>query len=75
MYRTININEYLRELQTKNNKKYDYGVRMNNILVIYKIDGINKEEVYIGKMTYINNNLYFVEFPKNHIKILINFFM
>jgi hypothetical protein len=48
---------------------------MNNILVIYKIDGINKEEVYIGKMTYINNNLYFVEFPKNQIKVLINFFM
>ena len=76
MERKLNIDKYLRELEVKNKKKYDYGIRANNILVIYKIDGINREEVYIGRMNNLQSNyLFFVDFPKNNIRVIINFFM
>jgi hypothetical protein len=76
MERTLNIDKYLRDLEVKNKKKYDYAIRPNYILVIYKMDGINKEEVYVGRMNNLQSNyIFFVDFPKNNIRIIINFFM
>jgi len=82
--RIITIEKYLEELEKKyttNEKKvcYSYGIRPNDMLVIYKItnnDEDTKKEVYIGPLHETDQyDNYYVDFPKSNVKILIYFFM
>ena len=77
--RNIDIDEYLYEIGKKNkDAKYSYGVRVGNILSIYKTVGKETKEVFVGPMKPLTNgwnDMYYVDFVKSDVRVLIHFFI
>lgn len=80
--RDVEIEDYLYDVKNKNNgADYSYNVRLGTncfILTINKtVDKITKE-VFIGPMTPVKegwNDLYYVDFVKSDVRVLIHFFI
>lgn len=76
----VNIEEYLYGVKKKNpDAEYSYGIRMNNVLAIYKtVDKVTKE-VFVGPMTVLNpklnDDMFYVDFVKSDVRVLIHFFI
>ena len=77
--RIIDIEEYLFEIKKKNKEaEYSYGVRAGNVLVIYKSIKTETKEVFVGPMKPLStgwNDMFFVDFIKSDVRILVHFFI
>lgn len=82
--RTVDIEDYLHEIKKKNmNAEYSYGIRMGNVLAIYKRIELEKgkfdiKEVFVGPMKLLNNgwdDMFYVDFIKSNVRVLIHFFI
>lgn len=90
-YKIVSIEAYLKELSEKHSNEqkhieYDYRVFPANNIIIYTynsdINTINTDTflikskiVYEGTMKHYKDDIYYVDFPKNKIRVKINFFM
>ena len=77
--RIIDIEDYLYEIRKKNkDAEYSYGVRVGNILVIYKKVDKETKEVFVGPMKPLTNgwnDMFYVDFIKSDVRVLIHFFI